>query len=138
LAEENAAPRPAETTTALPRVRRRVLVVDDNRDATDSLRLLLEVRGHEVAVAYSGRAAVETARGFQPELVLCDLALPGMDGYAVVRALKEAPALAGVRLIAVSGYGSPADQKRCLEAGFERHMSKPVEPEELLQLLQED
>jgi signal transduction histidine kinase len=138
LAEESAAPRPAEAAAPPPLRRRRVLVVDDNRDATDSLRLLLEVRGHEVAVAYSGAKALETARQFQPELILCDLGLPGMDGYAVARELKEDATLAGVRLIAVSGYGSPAEQQRCLEAGFERHLAKPVEPEELLQLLQED
>jgi CheY-like chemotaxis protein len=138
LAQESKAPRPAEAAAPPPVRRRRVLVVDDNRDATDSLRLLLEVRGHEVAVAYSGAKALETARQFRPELVLCDLGLPGMDGYAVARALKEEAALAGVRLIAVSGYGSPTEQRRCLEAGFERHLAKPVEPEELLQLLQED
>jgi signal transduction histidine kinase/CheY-like chemotaxis protein len=136
LAEGAATPRPVLAPPA-GGARRRVLVVDDNRDATDSLRLLLEVRGHEVAVAYTGKDAVEIAHRFQPELVLCDLALPGMDGYAVARALKEDPATAGVRLIAVSGYASPVDQQRCLESGFERHLSKPVEPEDLLRLLQE-
>jgi signal transduction histidine kinase/ActR/RegA family two-component response regulator len=138
LADESAAPAPTAGPPTKTGARRRILVVDDNRDATDSLRLLLEVRGHEVAVAYSGPDGVETARRFQPELVLCDLGLPGMDGYAVARALKEERATAGVRLIAVSGYGSPTEQQRALEAGFERHLAKPVEPEELLRLLQED
>jgi signal transduction histidine kinase/CheY-like chemotaxis protein len=137
LAEGTATARPVAAPPAVG-VRRRVLVVDDNRDATDSLRLLLEVRGHNVAVAYTGKDAIETARRFRPEFVLCDLGLPEMDGFAVAQTLREDPATAGVRLIAVSGYASPVDQQRCHEAGFERHLTKPVEPEELLRLLQED
>jgi CheY-like chemotaxis protein len=114
---------------------RRVLVIDDNRDAADSLHKLLRAAGHELAVAYTGPDGVETARHFRPDVVFCDLQLPGVDGYGVARALRQDAATAGARLIALSGYGSPADQERCVEAGFELLLTKPVEPEGLLRLL---
>jgi signal transduction histidine kinase len=113
----------------------RILVIDDNHDSADSAQKLLQALGHEVAVAYSGQDGVETASQFRPEVVLCDLQLPGMDGYAVARALRQNPALAGCRLIAVSGYGREEDRHRSLEAGFDHHMTKPVEPDELWRLL---
>ena len=113
----------------------RILVVEDNRDSADSLRLLLEFSGHEVAVAYSGDHGVRVAAQFQPDVVLCDIGLPGLDGYAVARRLRGDPATAQARLIAVTAYGRDEDRRRSHEAGFERHLVKPVDPDDLRRAL---
>jgi PAS domain S-box-containing protein len=113
----------------------RVLLVEDNRDTALSLKMLLEMFGHEVATAYSGRAGVEAALRFHPDTVLCDLGLPEMDGYEVARALRADPATAGVRLIAVSGYGQEEDRQRSREAGFDDHLVKPADPDVIALLL---
>lgn len=113
----------------------RVLVVEDEQDTANSTQVLLELLGFEVGVAYTGRAAVHVARHFQPDVVLCDLALPGMDGYAVAAALRQEPKLGAVRLIAISGY--PPESLACRRpAAFERHLLKPVDPEELVGAVQ--
>jgi CheY-like chemotaxis protein len=111
---------------------RHVLVVEDNRDAADSLRLLLEVSGYEVTVAYSGPTGLEAATRELPDVVICDIGLPGLDGFGVARALRQNPGTRAARLIAVTGYGQPADRERALEAGFDEHLVKPVDPETLL------
>jgi DNA-binding response OmpR family regulator len=108
--------------------RLRVLIVDDEHDTADTMRILLESAGHEAEVAYSGRAALEAARRLRPDVVLCDLGLPGLDGLGVAAALRADPLTAGARLIAVSGYGQEEDVRRSLEAGFELHLIKPVNP----------
>jgi signal transduction histidine kinase/CheY-like chemotaxis protein len=113
----------------------RILVVEDNRDAAETMRVLLELSGHQVVVAHSGSRGVESAREFRPEVVLCDLGLPGMDGLAVARALRQDEATASAHLIAMTGYGSEADQQQCRDAGFDRHLTKPVDPEELQRIL---
>jgi signal transduction histidine kinase len=132
-----AAPAPAPPPTPAPdgQRKRKVLIIEDNADAAESLRLLLELRGHQVTLAHTGPAGVEAARREQPEVVLCDLALPGMDGFAVARALRDDPRTANARLIAVSGYGHDEDQQRGREAGFDEHVLKPIDPGELEQLL---
>jgi CheY-like chemotaxis protein len=107
---------------------RRVLVADDNRDSADSLRLLLEALGHEVAVAYTGPAAVAVAQEFCPDVVVCDIGLPELDGFGVARALRAAAATRTARLIALSGYATDMDRRRSAAAGFETHLIKPVEP----------
>jgi signal transduction histidine kinase len=114
----------------------RILVVEDNRDAAETLRDLLELSGCSVEVAYSGQTGVAAARRFQPEVVLCDLGLPGMDGYQVAAALRQDPILTNTRLIAISGYGQEEDQRRSREAGFDLHLTKPVDPTELWRLLE--
>jgi two-component system CheB/CheR fusion protein len=136
--ERQIAPRlgPHPVTSASTLRGRRVLIIEDNRDTADTLRTLLELAGHEVAVAYAGPAGVETARQVQPEVILSDLGLPGMDGYAVARALREDPATAAVQLIAVTGYGQDEDQRRARAAGFDHHLVKPVDPQELLRAVQ--
>ncbi|BDG05482.1 hybrid sensor histidine kinase/response regulator [Anaeromyxobacter oryzae] len=106
--------------------RRRVLVIEDNVDAAETLRLLLEMGEHEVAVAHDGVTGLARARAFRPDLILCDLGLPGMDGYAVARAIRADPALAAVDLVAISGYALPDDRRAALEAGFDAHLAKPV------------
>ncbi len=110
----------------------RILVAEDSRDGAESLRLLLTLCGHEVQVAHTGPAGVEAAKAFRPAVVLCDLGLPGgMSGYDVAQALRQDPATAPARLIAVSGYGQPEDQARARAAGFDLHLTKPVDPTEL-------
>jgi two-component system CheB/CheR fusion protein len=111
------------------------LVVEDNPDTAESLRLLLELRGHQVEVAATGPAGVAAATAWRPDVVLCDIGLPGMDGYEVARALRHHPATAGVRLIAVTGYGKDEDRRRSREAGFDHHLTKPADPHVLLALL---
>lgn len=115
-----------------PGGRLRVLVAEDNRDAGDSLKMLLEMCGHDVTVAYDGTDAVSTARSLHPEVVVCDIGLPGMSGYDVVSALRREPALRSTRLIAVSGYGDAQDRDAALASGFHEHLRKPVEPNTLL------
>jgi signal transduction histidine kinase/DNA-binding response OmpR family regulator len=115
---------------------RRVLVIEDNPDSAESMRLLLTLSGHQVEVAPTGVAGMERAREFRPEVVLCDIGLPGgMDGYAVARAMRQDPELAPAFLIASTGYGQAEDQRRCREAGFDAHLTKPVDLPELQRLL---
>jgi signal transduction histidine kinase/DNA-binding response OmpR family regulator len=115
---------------------KRVLVIEDNADAAESLRVLLTLAGHQVEVAFHGHAGVEVARTFKPEVVLCDIGLPGgMDGYSVARALRQDTELASALLIATTGYGQEEDQRLCREAGFDVHLTKPVDFAELQKLL---
>jgi CheY-like chemotaxis protein len=113
----------------------RVLVVDDNVDAADSLAWLLRLSGHETQIEYNGLAAIEAARRFRPQFVVLDLGLPGLDGYAVARRFRQDPATRDAVLIAVSGYGRPEDYQRSSEAGFDHHFVKPVDVNSLLELL---
>jgi PAS domain S-box-containing protein len=113
----------------------RVLIVEDNPDAARTLRILLTRFGHEVTVAHTGPAGVEAARRGRPDVILCDLGLPEMDGFDVARMLREDPATAPAQLIAVSGYGQDEDRRRSREAGFDLHLTKPVDPAELQRLL---
>jgi CheY-like chemotaxis protein len=106
-------------------VRRRVLVIEDNVDAADSLRELLELDGHAVSVAHDGPDGIAKAHAFRPDLVLCDIGLPGMDGYAVAGAFRADGALRDVHLVALSGYALPEDLRRAAEAGFDDHLAKP-------------
>ncbi len=113
----------------------RILVIEDNRDAANSLRMLLELYGHEVRVAYTGLEGVRSAQEDPPDIVLCDIGLPGLDGYAVADRLRHNPATAKLRLIAVTGYGGEEDRRRALESGFNFHLTKPADPSELRRLL---
>jgi CheY-like chemotaxis protein len=115
----------------------RLMVVDDNRDAADSLALLLRLQGHEVAVAHSGESALETAESFRPEMIFLDIGMPGMDGYEVALEMRKRPELRGTLLTALTGWGQPEDRRRTLEAGFDYHLIKPAEPTALSQILDE-
>jgi two-component system CheB/CheR fusion protein len=110
--------------SAMPK--RRVLVVEDNVDAAETMEVMLQLWGHEVAVVHDGRAGIEKARTFDPDVVLCDIGLPVMDGYQFARAIRADPALAPTFLVAVTGYALPEDQRRAAAAGFDRHLGKPV------------
>jgi signal transduction histidine kinase len=106
----------------------RILVIEDNRDAALSLQLLLSLHGHEVNVAFDGRAGLNAAREFGPDVVISDLGLPGeLNGYDVAKFLRDDPSLGSPFLIALSGYGQDEDRKRAQKAGFDRHLIKPVD-----------
>jgi CheY-like chemotaxis protein len=106
--------------------RRRILVVEDNDDARETLRVLLAAEGHDVCACADGAAALEALAAFTPEVAIVDIGLPEMDGYAVARALRERLG-AGVRLIALTGYGLADDRRRAADAGFDAHLVKPAE-----------
>jgi signal transduction histidine kinase/ActR/RegA family two-component response regulator len=108
--------------------RRRVLIIEDNVDGADSLREVLEMAGHRVEVAYSGAQGIEKAQAFVPEVILCDIGLPEMDGYEVARRLREDREVSGAHLIALTGYAQPEDVAKALEAGFDEHIAKPPDP----------
>jgi two-component system CheB/CheR fusion protein len=110
-------------------------VVEDNQDAADSLRVLLELFGYTVEVAYSGQAGVEAATTWHPDVILCDIGLPGLDGYKLAAELRQNPATAQARLIALTGYGTDEDRRRSREAGFDAHLTKPADPAALRALL---
>lgn len=133
-----AAPAPERAVSRHPAAaapRRRVLVVDDNRDSADSMTMLLRLRGHEVRTVYDGETALTAAAEFRPEVVLLDIGLPRLDGYEVARRLRAAPGGGAVLLAAMTGYGTDDDKHRARQAGFDRHMTKPVDPDALHRLL---
>ncbi len=111
--------------------RRRVLVVEDNPDTAETLREMLVLWDQEVEVARDGREGIDMARAWRPDLVLCDIGLPVLDGYAVARAIRAGPDGASTYLVAVTGYTSPEDRRRAADAGFDRHLGKPVPIETL-------
>jgi CheY-like chemotaxis protein/two-component sensor histidine kinase len=106
----------------------RILIVDDNVDAADSIAMLLGMEGHQTRTVNTARAALLAAPEFKPEVVLLDIGLPEMDGYEVARRLRAQNGSHRMRLVAVTGYGQPADRRRARAAGFDEHMVKPVEP----------
>jgi CheY-like chemotaxis protein len=131
-------PRPSAMTRPARRAvgpRRRILVVEDNRDARDMLRTLLQADGHEVHEASDGRQGVDVALRLRPDVALIDLGLPEMDGYEVARQIRAVDEGRRIMLVAVTGYGSPQDRERSLMAGFDLHLIKPVDPELLAGVL---
>jgi PAS domain S-box-containing protein len=129
------APRAAPAGAQAPRARRRLLVVDDNRDFANTLAALLETFGHEVRTVYDGATAVTLARETRPDAILLDIGLPGMNGYDVAREVRRASGPARVTLVAFTGYGQEEDRRRVREAGFDFHLVKPVEAAELARLI---
>jgi CheY-like chemotaxis protein len=117
--------------------RLRVLVVDDNVDAADALAAVARLAGHAAQVTYDGPTALALASQFKPHLVLLDLGLPGMDGHAVGRALRQQPETQDAVLVAVTGWGHEDDRRKSQEAGFARHLVKPVDPAVLQTVLAE-
>jgi CheY-like chemotaxis protein len=114
----------------------RILVVEDKPDTAESLQRFLELAGHQVKVANTGHEGLDLAREWLPDWLLCDIGLPGLSGWDVARALQRCRETARIRLIAITGYGSEADKLRSREAGFEKHLVKPVDPTDLLGLLE--
>ena len=103
------------------------VVVEDNVDSAETLRSVLEMAGHSVDVAFTGDTGLELVRERQPEVVLCDLGLPGLSGFEVAEALRDDGSHNGMLVIAVTGYGQPEDRRRSREAGFHEHLTKPVD-----------
>jgi signal transduction histidine kinase/ActR/RegA family two-component response regulator len=125
----------AANPTPLSAERRRVLIADDNRDAADSLSLLLELSGHEVRVAHLGQTALSLAQTFRPDVVFLDIGMPDLSGYEVARALRQEAWATSLQLIALTGWGQEEDRRRALEAGFDHHLTKPVNPDLLQRLI---
>ena len=128
---------PATTTATAPAQtrKRRVLIADDNRDAADSISMLLQMAGHEVTVAYDGQQALENIETLRPEVALLDIGMPGLDGFEVARRVRLDIRIRNTLLIAVTGWGQASDKARALAAGFDLHFTKPVEPATLIELL---
>jgi CheY-like chemotaxis protein len=114
---------------------RRILVVDDNRDAADSTTAILRLLGYHVEVAYDGQSALAMAARVRPDVVLMDLAMPGVDGFEARRLLKALPDMEGVYTVAMTGFGNEDDKRRTRAAGFDAHMTKPVDLDGLIRLL---
>ncbi|MBY0521931.1 MAG: response regulator [Gemmataceae bacterium] len=114
---------------------RRVLVVDDNEDSAETLAMVLKLSGHDVRMAHDGNSAIRLAQAFQPEVVLLDIGLPGMSGIEVARQLRQDPGLKHALIAAITGYGQDSDRQRSEEAGFDAHLVKPIDLDELRSLL---
>jgi CheY-like chemotaxis protein len=134
-----AAPAPLPPTTATeaaqPTESLRVLVVDDNKDAADSLAMLVKESGHDARAAYDGPSALQAVLEYRPSVVLLDIGLPQMSGYEVAKRIRHQPTLQKVVLVAVTGYGQEADRQTSLEAGFNHHLVKPAAFENVQQIL---
>ena len=133
VVEQASALEPTRRIPPLPS--RRILIVDDSRDGGESLATLLRVLGAEVALAHSGRHALECVDAFRPDVVLLDIGMPGMDGYEVARRIRANPANRDMSLIALTGWGQDEDRRRSVAAGFNHHLVKPADIEQLRQLL---
>jgi CheY-like chemotaxis protein len=112
-----------------------VLVVDDNRDSTDSMAMFVSLMGHETRGVYGGQIAIELAQTFVPDLILLDLAMPDMDGFEVLERLRKSPTFNHTTIVAMTGYGGDEARHRSLKAGFDDHLTKPVNPALLQKLL---
>jgi CheY-like chemotaxis protein len=113
----------------------KVLVVDDNADAANTLNMLLDASGHEVFTEYTAVKAIERTREVHPQVCLLDIGLPDMDGCELARRLRALPGMAKATMIAVSGYGQEQDKQRSADAGFDHHLVKPINTGKLLKLL---
>jgi PAS domain S-box-containing protein len=116
-------------------VRRRVLIADDNMDGAESLAILLRVEGHDVSVVHDGAAALAALERLQPQVALLDIGMPGLTGYEVARRVRQSAFGRGMLLVAITGWGQDSDKARALEAGFDHHFTKPIEPEHITALL---
>jgi signal transduction histidine kinase/ActR/RegA family two-component response regulator len=135
LAVKPAAAAEAEPPHARVPAKRRILVVDDNRDAAETLALMLRLEGNEVTTVFDGESAIAATAEFRPDVVLMDLGMPKVDGYEAARAIRRDRKAPEVVLIALTGWGGDVDRRLSQEAGFDRHLVKPVVPTELLEIL---
>jgi len=127
--------RPRPLAAATGQVRRRVLVVEDDRDSREMLRLILEFEGHEVHEAEDGPGGIEVAITRRPDVTVVDVGLPGMDGFEVARRIRSAPSGRDLLLVALTGHAQPEDRLRSQEAGFDIHLTKPMTREKVDELL---
>jgi PAS domain S-box-containing protein len=126
-----------EDEGAVPKSSLRILIVDDNRDSADSLAMMLRITGNDIRTAYDGEEAVAAAGEFRPDVVLLDIGLPKLNGYEACQRIRQQPWNKGMLLIAMTGWGQEEDRRRSQEAGFDKHMVKPVDPQVLITLLGE-
>ncbi len=126
---------PVRLTEPQEIARRHILIIEDNVDAVDSLREALELGGHETIAAYDGTSGLALARDFGPNVIICDIGLPGIDGYEVARTIRAEESLKGSFLIALTGYALPEDVQRAIDAGFDRHIAKPPDLQKLQQVI---
>jgi len=133
MAAQQVADGPRPLVEPLPA--RRILIVDDSRDGGESLAMLLRVLGAEISLAHSGRQALELVDSFKPDVVLLDIGMPGMDGYEVARRIRSNPDNRHISLIALTGWGQDEDRRRSVAAGFDHHLVKPADIDQLRQLL---
>ena len=115
----------------------RVLVVDDSRDSADTLAATLECLGQKVTVAYDGVSALARIQDLRPDLAILDIGMPGLSGHELAKKIRAEPGLAGIRLVALSGWGLPADRKFALASGFDEHFAKPIGIEQLEAMVRE-
>ncbi len=120
---------------ARPAVALRILVIDDNVDAADALCMCLQAMGHAARAEYSGSAGLQTAQALRPDVVFCDIGMPDLNGHEVAARLRQDPAHRGVRLVALTGWGSPKDRQVCSDAGFDAHLTKPASVDDIDRVL---
>lgn len=126
----------SSTIPAIPESEKyRILVIEDNKDTAESARMLLTLEGYDVQTAYNGSSGLEMARLFQPQVILCDIGLPGMDGYQIARTIRQDVSLSSAYVIALTGYGRDEDQRQAHEAGFDLHLTKPIDYNNLCRAL---
>ncbi|HYG74127.1 MAG TPA: ATP-binding protein [Planctomycetota bacterium] len=121
-------PQQSDTARSKPHTRKKVLLIEDNIDSAETLKILLELMGHNVAVAHNGQEGLSRASDLRPQVILCDIGLPGIDGYEVAKAIRSRQLVTNCHLIAMTGYGQEEDQRRARDAGFDMHLTKPVDP----------
>ena len=134
--DETVQPVKACPVPALKAKGRRVLIIEDNVDSAEMMCFLLKHEGHDVSIAFTGATGLNAARTLDPEIIVCDIGLPGgMDGYAFARTCRTDPAFQATVLVALTGYGQPSDKKRATDAGFDLHLTKPVDPAALIEVI---
>jgi CheY-like chemotaxis protein len=135
IPQDSAGPIVKEDNNPPSALSRTVLIADDNEDAAQTLALLLEMSGHRVMVAHDGEQAVARFDEFRPEFALLDIGMPKLDGYEVARRLRQRAGERRLTLVAATGWGQESDKARAVAAGFDAHFTKPIDPDQILQLL---
>src|SRR5262249_53291987 len=125
----------ADMAARVDHVSRRVLIVDDNEDAAESLAMLIEVLGGQARIALNGLAGLQAVTEFRPDLVLLDIGMPGIDGYETCRRIRLDPFGRDVLIVALTGWGQEQDKRRAIDAGFDAHLTKPADPAVLERIL---
>jgi CheY-like chemotaxis protein len=120
---------------ATPRVRSRAVIIDDNRDAATTMSMFVEELGGSAVTAHDGASGLAAIETFHPDIVFMDIGMPGLDGYEVCRRIRQMPSQQHVVLVAVTGWGQAQDKRRALDVGFDAHLTKPVDPDAVAQLL---
>jgi CheY-like chemotaxis protein len=116
---------------------RKIVVADDNQDAAESLKMLLELDGHEVHTVHDGEQAVQAAAALRPDLMLIDIGMPRLNGYEAAHRIRAQPEGKAIQLVALTGWGQLEDRERAAQAGFDRHLTKPVDHDVLQKILQQ-